>query len=171
MSSTVVRPWVWIDLSGSIGESNWTGSAGGESAFLAFDPNNPRYVMGGSYQGTIEVIDTKAEAGTNIMAAPIQYLGMDAAITHCTAGIGIWEWASNDREGEPDAVLACCGDVPTLETLAAALARWDFRQSNSESVRTFFRAAPGGVPSQTAFSQDRRYDELDLDRIADRAGT
>ncbi|MCD0423115.1 dihydroxy-acid dehydratase [Rhodopseudomonas sp. BR0M22] len=50
------------------------------------------------------------------------------------------------------------------ETLGAALARWDIRQSNSESVRTFFRAAPGGVPSQTAFSQERRYDELDLDR-------
>ena len=53
-------------------------SAGGESAFLAFDPDNPRFVLGGSYQGTIEVIDTKAKAGTNIMAAPIQYLGMDA---------------------------------------------------------------------------------------------
>ena len=64
--------------SGNINDSHWTSSAGGESAFLAFDPNNPRYVMGGSYQGTIEVIDTKAEAGTNIMAAPIQYLGMDA---------------------------------------------------------------------------------------------
>ncbi len=61
-----------------IGPSSWTASAGGESAFLAFDPDNPRYVMGGSYQGTIEVIDTKATAGTNIMAAPIQYLGMDA---------------------------------------------------------------------------------------------
>ena len=64
--------------SGNINDSHWTSSAGGESAFLAFDPNNPRYVLGGSYQGTIEVIDTKAEAGTNIMAAPIQYLGMDA---------------------------------------------------------------------------------------------
>ena len=48
-----------------------------------------------------------------------QYLGMDAAIKHCTAGIGIWEWASNDRDSEPDVVMACCGDVPTLETLAA----------------------------------------------------
>ena len=57
---------------------SWTYSAGGESAFLAFDPNNPQYVLGGSYQGTIEVLDTKAKAGTNIMAAPIQYLGMDA---------------------------------------------------------------------------------------------
>ena len=49
----------------------------------------------------------------------LQYLDMDAAIKHCTAGIGIWEWASNDRGGEPDVVMACCGDVPTLETLAA----------------------------------------------------
>ena len=38
---------------------------------------------------------------------------------HCTAGIGIWDWASNDQGGEPDVVMACCGDVPTLETLAA----------------------------------------------------
>jgi len=53
-------------------------SAGGESAFLAFDPNDPRYVMGGSYQGTIEIMDMQARAGTNIMAAPLQYLGMDA---------------------------------------------------------------------------------------------
>ena len=44
---------------------------------------------------------------------------MDAAIKHCDAGIGIWEWASNDRGGEPDVVMACAGDVPTLETLAA----------------------------------------------------
>jgi xylulose-5-phosphate/fructose-6-phosphate phosphoketolase len=48
-----------------------------------------------------------------------QWLGMDAAIKHCTQGIGIWEWASNDRGGEPDVVMACAGDVPTLETLAA----------------------------------------------------
>ena len=44
---------------------------------------------------------------------------MDAAVKHCTAGLGIWEWASNDKGGEPDVVMACCGDVPTLETLAA----------------------------------------------------
>ena len=48
-----------------------------------------------------------------------QWLGMDAAIKHCTEGIGIWEWASNDKGGEPDVVMACAGDVPTLETLAA----------------------------------------------------
>jgi len=49
----------------------------------------------------------------------LQYLDMDAAVKHCTAGIGIWEWASNDKGSEPDVVMACAGDVPTLETLAA----------------------------------------------------
>ncbi|HKI36463.1 MAG TPA: phosphoketolase family protein [Gemmataceae bacterium] len=48
-----------------------------------------------------------------------QWLTMDQAVKHCTGGIGIWEWASSDRGGEPDVVLGCCGDVPTLETLAA----------------------------------------------------
>ncbi|HEX7407788.1 MAG TPA: phosphoketolase family protein [Candidatus Binatia bacterium] len=48
-----------------------------------------------------------------------QWLNMDQAIKHCTAGIGIWEWASSDRGAEPDLVMACAGDVPTLETLAA----------------------------------------------------
>ncbi len=48
-----------------------------------------------------------------------QWLEMDAAIKHCSAGIGIWPWASNDQNGEPDVVMACAGDVPTLETLAA----------------------------------------------------
>jgi xylulose-5-phosphate/fructose-6-phosphate phosphoketolase len=48
-----------------------------------------------------------------------QWLDMAAAITHCTAGLGIWPWASSDQGGEPDVVMACCGDVPTLETLAA----------------------------------------------------
>jgi xylulose-5-phosphate/fructose-6-phosphate phosphoketolase len=50
----------------------------------------------------------------------LQYLTMDEAVRHCTAGLGIWEWASNDRGSEPDVVLACCGDIPTLETVAAA---------------------------------------------------
>lgn len=50
----------------------------------------------------------------------IQWLDMDAAIRHATAGIGIWTWASNDAGAEPDVVMACAGDVPTLETLAAA---------------------------------------------------
>jgi xylulose-5-phosphate/fructose-6-phosphate phosphoketolase len=48
-----------------------------------------------------------------------QWLTMEAAAVHCTEGIGIWDWASNDQGGEPDIVLACCGDTPTLEVLAA----------------------------------------------------
>jgi xylulose-5-phosphate/fructose-6-phosphate phosphoketolase len=48
-----------------------------------------------------------------------QWLDMDSAVRHCTAGIGIWEWASTDQNCEPDVVMACAGDVPTLETLAA----------------------------------------------------
>jgi xylulose-5-phosphate/fructose-6-phosphate phosphoketolase len=49
----------------------------------------------------------------------LQWLDMESAIEHCTNGIGIWEWASNDNDSEPDVVMACAGDVPTLETLAA----------------------------------------------------
>jgi xylulose-5-phosphate/fructose-6-phosphate phosphoketolase len=49
----------------------------------------------------------------------LQYLSMDEAVVHCTKGIGIWDWASNDEDGEPDLVMACAGDVPTMEALAA----------------------------------------------------
>ncbi|OOV26327.1 glycosyl hydrolase [Flavobacterium sp. LM5] len=67
------------NLSGyGISEKDWSVSAGGESAFLAFDPANPRFVFGGSYQGTIEVLDTQTKTSTNVMAAPILYLGRDA---------------------------------------------------------------------------------------------
>ena len=55
----------------------------------------------------------------------LQWLDMDAAVRHCTAGLGIWEWASNDRGEEPDVVMACSGDVPTLETLAAVEILWE----------------------------------------------
>jgi xylulose-5-phosphate/fructose-6-phosphate phosphoketolase len=48
-----------------------------------------------------------------------QWLAMDAAVKHCSEGIGIWQWASNDQRSEPDLIMACAGDVPTLETLAA----------------------------------------------------
>jgi xylulose-5-phosphate/fructose-6-phosphate phosphoketolase len=50
----------------------------------------------------------------------LNYLSIDEAVIHCTRGVGIWEWASNDGDDEPDVVLACCGDIPTLETVAAA---------------------------------------------------
>jgi xylulose-5-phosphate/fructose-6-phosphate phosphoketolase len=49
----------------------------------------------------------------------LDYLSIDDATLHCTRGLGIWEWASNDEGGDPDVVMGCCGDVPTLETLAA----------------------------------------------------
>jgi xylulose-5-phosphate/fructose-6-phosphate phosphoketolase len=49
----------------------------------------------------------------------LQWLDMESAIEHCTNGIGIWDWASNDNQSEPDVVMACAGDIPTLETLAA----------------------------------------------------
>src|SRR5262249_28845923 len=59
----------------------------------------------------------------NVMVADkkvhVQYLDMEAAIAHCTKGIGIWNWASNDQGVEPDVVMASCGDVPTMESLAA----------------------------------------------------
>jgi photosystem II stability/assembly factor-like uncharacterized protein len=64
--------------SGGITTASWMPSAGGESAFVAFDPDNPKFALGGSYMGTIEVLDVNAKAGTQIMAAPIQYLAMDA---------------------------------------------------------------------------------------------
>ncbi len=62
----------------SITEQDWTYAAGGESAFVAFDPDNPTYTIGGSYLGTINLLDMKSKANTSIMAAPIQYLGKAA---------------------------------------------------------------------------------------------
>ena len=64
--------------SSGISESDWTSSAGGESAFLAFDPDNPDKVMGGSYLGSIELLDTKAKVGTKVMIEPNLYLGLAA---------------------------------------------------------------------------------------------
>ena len=60
-----------------------------------------------------------------------QWLSMDDAVRHCTAGVGIWEWASNDRGSEPDVVMACAGDVPTIETLAAV----DFLRHRAPELR------------------------------------
>jgi xylulose-5-phosphate/fructose-6-phosphate phosphoketolase len=56
----------------------------------------------------------------------LQYLGMEAAIEHCTRGASVWEWASNDEGSEPDVILACAGDIPTLEALAAAAIMREF---------------------------------------------
>jgi len=61
----------------------------------------------------------------------LQWLDMESAIKHCTAGLGIWEWASNDNNDAPDVVMACAGDVPTLETLAAV----DLLRKNVEDIK------------------------------------
>jgi xylulose-5-phosphate/fructose-6-phosphate phosphoketolase len=61
----------------------------------------------------------------------LQWLDIDTAIKHCTTGLGIWDWASNDQGSEPDVVMACAGDVPTLETLAAV----DFLRSHFSSLK------------------------------------
>jgi xylulose-5-phosphate/fructose-6-phosphate phosphoketolase len=65
----------------------------------------------------------RSEDYVNVIVADkqlhLQYLDMDAAVEHCTKGIGIWDWASNDEGAEPDLVMACAGDIPTMESLAA----------------------------------------------------
>jgi xylulose-5-phosphate/fructose-6-phosphate phosphoketolase len=91
----------------------------------------------------------------------LQWLDMDAAVKHCTAGLGIWEWASTDSGGEPDVVMACAGDVPTLETLAAVdlirrhLPRLKVRVVNIVDLMTIQPQSehPHGLP-------DRDFDQL-----------
>jgi xylulose-5-phosphate/fructose-6-phosphate phosphoketolase len=77
----------------------------------------------------------------------LQYLDMDAAVTHCTKGLGIWSWASNDHGSEPDVVMAACGDIPTQEALAAtALLREHFPDLKIRFVNVvdLFRMTPAG---------------------------
>jgi xylulose-5-phosphate/fructose-6-phosphate phosphoketolase len=92
-------------------------------------PETPGSIHEGGSWGTLWLMRTVADHClrsrhyVNVIVAgkqpEVQWLDMDAAVKHCTAGIGIWPWASNDQGGEPDVVMACAGDVPTLETLAA----------------------------------------------------
>lgn len=91
----------------------------------------------------------------------LQYLDMDAAIKHCTKGIGIWEWASNDQGAEPDVVIAGCGDIPTQEALAAtALLREHFEdlQIRFINVVDLFRMQPAGEHPHGL--SDRDFDSL-----------
>jgi xylulose-5-phosphate/fructose-6-phosphate phosphoketolase len=91
----------------------------------------------------------------------LQYLDMDAAIKHCTKGIGIWEWASTDQNGEPDLVMACAGDIPTQEALAATvLLREAFSDIRIRFVNVvdLFRLQP---PSEHPHGlSDRDFDSL-----------
>ncbi len=95
-----------------------------------------------------------------------QWLDMAAAIRHCTVGLGIWDWASNDQGSEPDVVMACCGDVPTLETLAAvdylrgAVPSLKIRVVNVVDLMTLQPASehPHGLPDSefdSIFTTDR----------------
>jgi xylulose-5-phosphate/fructose-6-phosphate phosphoketolase len=95
-----------------------------------------------------------------------QWLSMDAAIKHCSTGVGIWPWASSDGSGEPDVVLACCGDVPTLETLGAIslLREWlpqlRVRMVNVVDLMTLMpaRVHPHGLPDgefDSIFTKDK----------------
>jgi len=91
----------------------------------------------------------------------LQYLDMDAAVRHCTKGVGLWDWASNDQGSEPDVVMASCGDIPTQEALAAvALLREDFDDLRIRFVNVvdLYRMTP---PSEHPHGlSDRDFDSL-----------
>jgi xylulose-5-phosphate/fructose-6-phosphate phosphoketolase len=90
------------------------------------DPNVVRVYLPPDANCLLSVADhcLRSRDYVNVIVAgkqpALDYLSMDDAIVHCTRGLGIWDWASSDGAGEPDVVLACAGDVPTLETLSAA---------------------------------------------------
>jgi xylulose-5-phosphate/fructose-6-phosphate phosphoketolase len=91
----------------------------------------------------------------------LQFLDMDAAIKHCTKGLGIWEWASNDQGSEPDVVMASCGDIPTQEALAAtALLREHFDDLKIRFINVvdLFRMQPAGEHPHGL--SDRDFDSL-----------
>jgi xylulose-5-phosphate/fructose-6-phosphate phosphoketolase len=91
----------------------------------------------------------------------LQYLDMDAAIKHCTKGLGIWAWASNDQGSEPDVVMVGCGDIPTKEALAAtALLREHFPELKIRFINVvdLFRMTPGGEHPHGL--SDRDFDSL-----------
>ncbi len=91
----------------------------------------------------------------------LQYLDMDAAVKHCTKGIGIWDWASNDQGSEPDVVMVGCGDIPTKEALAAtALLREHFEDLKIRFINVvdLFRMAPEGEHPHGL--SDRDFDSL-----------
>ena len=82
-----------------------------------------------------------------------QWLTMEQAVKHCTQGIGIWSWASNDQGEEPDAVMACCGDTPTLETLAAG----SILRKELPALITFFFLHPAGHIGSTRPAEMKKH--------------
>ena len=91
----------------------------------------------------------------------LQFLDIDAAASHCTAGIGIWEWASNDMGGEPDVVMACAGDVPTLEALAAV----DILRQNFAELKIRFINVVDLMTIQSANEHPHSLSDKDFDAL------
>ena len=130
--------------------------------------------MGGSTNTVLHLLAAAAEGGIPFTMADIDRLSRRAPCL-CKVAPAKSDVHMEDVHraggvmailGELDRAGLLHTEVPTVHTatLGEALARWDVRQTNSEAVHTFYRAAPGGVPTQTAFSQSRRWAELDLDR-------
>jgi len=90
-----------------------------------------------------------------------QWLNMEAAVVHCTEGIGIWTWASNDEGGEPDVVMACCGDTPTLEIVAAT---WILRK-NLQGIKTRVINVVDLMRLQSASEHPHGLSEADYDAL------
>jgi dihydroxy-acid dehydratase len=130
--------------------------------------------MGGSSNTVLHLLAAAHEGGVDFTMADIDRLSRNTPCL-CKVAPSKADVHMEDvhRAGGVMAILGQLdnaglihGDCSTVHspTMTDALNRWDVSRTNSESVRDFFRAAPGGVPTQTAFSQDRRWDELDLDR-------
>ena len=130
--------------------------------------------MGGSTNTVLHLLAAAQEAGVDFTMADIDRLSRRvpclAKVAPAKADVHMEDVHRAGGVmailGELDRAGLLRTDVPTVHSasLAEALERWDVRRTRSETVRTFYRAAPGGVPTQTAFSQDRRWEELDLDR-------
>jgi dihydroxy-acid dehydratase len=130
--------------------------------------------MGGSTNTVLHILAAAQEAGVDFTMADIDRISRKVPCL-CKVAPMTDKYHIEDVHraggifgilGELDRAGLLHGDVPTVhaKTLAAALSAWDTMRSSDQKVSTFYRAAPGGVPTQTAFSQERRFPELDLDR-------
>jgi len=130
--------------------------------------------MGGSTNTVLHLLAAAHEAGVNFTMADIDRLSRKVpCLSKVSPAKSDVHMEDVHRAGGVMAILGeldraglINADQPTVHSasMAEALNRWDIKRTNSETVQSFFRAAPGGVPTQTAFSQARRWDELDLDR-------
>jgi len=130
--------------------------------------------MGGSTNTVLHLLAAAYEGGVNFTMADIDRMSRKVPVL-CKVAPAVADVHIEDVHraggimgilGELDRAGLLHRDLPTVHapTMGAALDRWDVMRTSSDNVRNFYRAAPGGVPTQVAFSQDRRYDELDVDR-------